>query len=1704
MKRPDIIVRVVFELHFRGKERVSQMQNRTSAFAGSRFHNVMTRGLAGEAEDRLLVFDRVEFAIGEVCASRLEDDLARGIENCLRRWLLNIKPLYAHPPLLSSPQAESNKGENMNPSGMRPGTMFDAAQTGQNLSPQLPGRGESGHSFVNGLNAAVANALRKPADWSEFLAALRDNQPLRGRLADEVSPKLLRNLVHALVPAEGSWIADCAETLLRLHERTPLLEVNIHVFRRGLWECILSELARSQTGLDLRSLIRSVIIRMATRSASSHSAIATNVALAMQGLSPRTSIMELLAAVTAELKAERNSSPSDSPGPLVVGPVAAAPPSDPAIAGASQRLDDLARFLEWGVLPWSLTGQRAETEMLEGLASAPEEICALVRNLSKMEHVRQRLAIQFSEKANHRLLTAIAPSAAHWMISYMRQLRRLHAQKPLFRMYNRKLAQELWQLCFEYLDQRNWLNFDPRSFLRYLLTRLAVRRKIGYENLLTELALRRGPERNASGFGKASEVAAGFGPILLGLLDETLFRLPEHGTEAPRDLIQPKYRDVYSDEDVLAYWLRWRKLPPWSQATDPEDTGRRLGLLLRKLPAEIRSYARRDFTRAQTASGQDSHSTTAAQPSPAAQIQHWLTFGIWPATVSAPSDSQLAAWFENQSDDDWVKALGGAEEKVIARISHHLSPSLFERIVRLAAGHVAGPVLSCILSLDLAGRRIAPVATKVWTEQLKKYALMYLLGTASVSGRKAISLLEMMRSTMLALALNCRVPYERLLDETERNSSGAEEMLGLCRKLREELEGSRRSVIGVEAYATSAHEPEATAQGDPVELVLHYLRHGSLPENASDLTFSALQQLAERFSDQQMTTLARVCCAGAVPSVGSARRVAALFSAKSFIRFAKPLFASTGFVPELENAFSALASRFSVSPGPLVVAGRIFLLRQPRSAATGTLPESVMESVLAELIPEISKRVGGQPDVIWHEWSLIASNGTMADTSGLALLKNVPLPSAWIRRYPTPAPACAGDPYRDESFGFEAPLMRDQDNLAEGSRSASESLDTDTHRDDSSADDLRGRLAALRHFLRTGRVPWWAETLAQQPSQAWIATHLTESPQLVLEMLLSISTEPGVPKRLLRYVGKPELEQMVRVAAPEYGGLIILYLYVADELAESHDAGLARSSGVHWRETLAFLLQEQPASVSASEALRELIARVTRLLAVPPETYTASLLRIARRQSGDSSGYSVLTNMLEQLLPSVSPETPGRIEPGVTDRDATQNLVSDARHALKGELPSQKNTVESYKSPSASDISAKISHGSENDSVQRPSAAGSNDANTIEADEEPRLPTDALKKLDYLLRYGEWSESIPETDQGALVTQVAEEFKQSPMECRRYLLKIIGRDLERKRLARLLPVRLLTNLWPLLLPAHCTDAILCLEVLDETLGLSSSRAVDESCRQILFEELLHTIAEFQTRRWDGAAYLRRVVEHLAEHLSLHPAALVKRFRATLEHKPHAEQLKLQAMIDRVELETAAVPMLHRRQATESKHPPRTNVREKITRKIPEGEPFYVSNAGMVLLWPFLQQYFQKLGLLEKNAFRDEQAQNRATYLLQYLTTGILDAPEHQLLLNKILTGTGLEQALEHPSPLTEVEEALSVQLLQGILQNWKKLQNTSIQGLRGSFLVREGKLLCKDKDDAWVLTVSAKGYDILLDSLPWRFSLVKLPWMTTVLHVKWR
>ena len=81
------------------------------------------------------------------------------------------------------------------------------------------------------------------------------------------------------------------------------------------------------------------------------------------------------------------------------------------------------------------------------------------------------------------------------------------------------------------------------------------------------------------------------------------------------------------------------------------------------------------------------------------------------------------------------------------------------------------------------------------------------------------------------------------------------------------------------------------------------------------------------------------------------------------------------------------------------------------------------------------------------------------------------------------------------------------------------------------------------------------------------------------------------------------------------------------------------------------------------------------------------------------------------------------------------------------------------------------------------------------------------------------------------------------------------------------------------------------------------------------------------------------------------------------------------------------------------------------------------------------------------------------------------------------------------------EKVAGQEFLETIIHHWSILKNTSIEGLRTTFLQRVGRLA--DEDGGWQLHTEAKSYDILIDSLPWSFSIIKFPWMTKPLFTQW-
>jgi hypothetical protein len=162
-------------------------------------------------------------------------------------------------------------------------------------------------------------------------------------------------------------------------------------------------------------------------------------------------------------------------------------------------------------------------------------------------------------------------------------------------------------------------------------------------------------------------------------------------------------------------------------------------------------------------------------------------------------------------------------------------------------------------------------------------------------------------------------------------------------------------------------------------------------------------------------------------------------------------------------------------------------------------------------------------------------------------------------------------------------------------------------------------------------------------------------------------------------------------------------------------------------------------------------------------------------------------------------------------------------------------------------------------------------------------------------------------------------------------------------------------------------------------------------------------------------------------------------------------------------------------------PPRPAPRSRPTPEDEEGV-LYTGLAGLVLLHPFLTDFFNALHLLEDKAFIDEAARHKAVHLLGYLGLGEEEIEEPLLAFPKMLCGMETHTPVQRTGVLAAEEREESEQLLNAVIGYWTALKSTSPAGLRDSFLKREGKL--SRKDGSWQLDVEKKTLDVLLGKLP--------------------
>ncbi|QEC78000.1 contractile injection system tape measure protein [Mucilaginibacter ginsenosidivorax] len=165
------------------------------------------------------------------------------------------------------------------------------------------------------------------------------------------------------------------------------------------------------------------------------------------------------------------------------------------------------------------------------------------------------------------------------------------------------------------------------------------------------------------------------------------------------------------------------------------------------------------------------------------------------------------------------------------------------------------------------------------------------------------------------------------------------------------------------------------------------------------------------------------------------------------------------------------------------------------------------------------------------------------------------------------------------------------------------------------------------------------------------------------------------------------------------------------------------------------------------------------------------------------------------------------------------------------------------------------------------------------------------------------------------------------------------------------------------------------------------------------------------------------------------------------------------------------------------------------------QKYSVKYAGIVLLAPFLKPFFTQLDLLNGREWKNTESTFRAVHLLKFLATGQKKVPEYALVFEKILCGLPADMPVPLDIILTDEEIAESESLLKAVISHWNILKNTSTDGLRESFMKRDG--LLTRKENGWLLQVERKTLDVLLDSIPWGFSTISLVWTRDLIFVEW-
>lgn len=170
---------------------------------------------------------------------------------------------------------------------------------------------------------------------------------------------------------------------------------------------------------------------------------------------------------------------------------------------------------------------------------------------------------------------------------------------------------------------------------------------------------------------------------------------------------------------------------------------------------------------------------------------------------------------------------------------------------------------------------------------------------------------------------------------------------------------------------------------------------------------------------------------------------------------------------------------------------------------------------------------------------------------------------------------------------------------------------------------------------------------------------------------------------------------------------------------------------------------------------------------------------------------------------------------------------------------------------------------------------------------------------------------------------------------------------------------------------------------------------------------------------------------------------------------------------------------------------------------PVPERLFISDAGLVLIHPFIRRFFENLKLVDREGrFVSGVARVHAVHLLRHVTGYDDEHLGHRLLLEKVLCGLPADYLVPEEWEVTPGEEEEIQGMLAALMSYWPSLRKSSVVALQRGFLQRPGSIGMQD--GSILVRVEGSAIDILMEDLPWETSFILLSWLDKPILVEWQ